>query len=348
MRRSYSKIYCINLIFVIICTNLLFIYDTVSNGLVSKQNIVSEEKSQNNYEAKGRILSSHGVVQGIWNSRNDLLRFRRRSTYTHLDRLHDCFFRGFLDTLIWLTEETYKNENSNENSDDVTSNHDDVTANHDDVTANHDDVTVNHDDVTANHDDVTVNHDDVTANHDDVIANHDDVTVNHDVVTPNHDGVTPNHDGVTPNHDGVTPNHDVVTTMSEQFNTNVEMIEKIIRKQMYLEGITLSNRTVSNEVRRTKERHDEILAQGTTAEVMERMMKLYEIENTLSKDIMKKVSNPQKRNNIPKILNVEYVKTKLNQKLLGIQNTYDESYTNALASRIVERVSDICRDEDIL
>ncbi|KNG78844.1 hypothetical protein PFMG_05029 [Plasmodium falciparum IGH-CR14] len=185
------------------------------------------------------------------------------------------------------------------------------------------------------------NHDDVTANHDDVIANHDDVTVNHDVVTPNHDGVTPNHDGVT-------PNHDVVTTMSEQFNTNVEMIEKIIRKQMYLEGITLSNRTVSNEVRRTKERHDEILAQGTTAEVMERMMKLYEIENTLSKDIMKKVSNPQKRNNIPSILNVEYVKTKLNQKLLGIQNTYDESYTNALASRIVERVSDICRDEDIL
>ncbi|KYN93048.1 gametocyte associated protein [Plasmodium reichenowi] len=320
MRRSYSKIYCINLIFVIICANLLFIYDTVSNGLVSKQNIVSEEKSQNNYEAKGRILSSNGGVQGIWNSRNDLLRFRRRSTYTHLDRLHDCFFRGFLDTLIWLTEETYKNENSNENSDDVTSNHDDVTSNHDDVTANHDDVTANHDDVTSNHDDVTANH----------------------------DGVTVNHDGITSNHDGVTSNHNVVTTIGEQFNTNVEMIEKIIRKQMYLEGITLSNRTVSNEVRRTKERHDEILAQGTTAEVMERMMKLYEIENTLSKDIMKKVSNPEKRNNISNVLNVEYVKTKLNQKLLGIQNTYDESYTNALASRIVERVSDICRDEDIL
>ncbi|KYN93217.1 gametocyte associated protein (GAP), partial [Plasmodium gaboni] len=60
------------------------------------------------------------------------------------------------------------------------------------------------------------------------------------------------------------------------------------------------------------------------------------------------VSNPQKRNNIPNILNVDYVKTKLNQKLTGIQNTYDERYTNALASRIVERVTDICRDEDIL
>ncbi|SPJ11744.1 conserved Plasmodium protein, unknown function [Plasmodium sp. DRC-Itaito] len=313
MRRSYSNIYCINLIFVIICTNLLFIYDTVSNGLVSKKNIVSEKKSQNNYEAKGRILSSHGGVQGIWNSRNDLLRFRRRSTYTHLDRLHDCFFRGFLDSLIWLTEETYKNENSNENSDGVTSDNDSVTSDHDSVT-----------------------------------SDHDGVTSDHDGVTSNHDGVTSNHDGITSNHDGVTSNHDGVTTISQQVNTNAEMIEKIIRKQMYLEGITLSNRTVSNEVRRTKERHDEILAQGTTAEVMENMMKLYEIENNLSKDIMKKVTNPQKRNNIPDILNVEYVKTKLNQKLMGIQNTYDESYTNALASRIVERVTDICRDEDIL
>ncbi|SOV17174.1 gametocyte associated protein [Plasmodium gaboni] len=285
MRRTYSRIYCINLSFVIICTTILFIYDTVSNGLVSKKNIVSENKIQNNYEVKSRILSSHGGVQGIWNSRSDLLRFRRRSTYTHLDRLHDCFFRGFLDSLIWLTEEIYKNENSNENN--------------------------------------------------------DDVIFNNDVVTSNHDGIISNHDGVTSN------NEDVNTT-NEQVNTNVEMIEKIIRKQMYLEGITLSNRTVSNEVRRTKERHDEIISQGTTAEVMERMMKLYEIENKLSKDIIKKVSNPQKRNNIPNILNVDYVKTKLNQKLTGIQNTYDERYTNALASRIVERVTDICRDEDIL
>ncbi|SOV17284.1 gametocyte associated protein [Plasmodium sp. gorilla clade G2] len=306
MRRTYSRIYCINLSFVIICTTILFIYDTVSNGLVSKKNIVSERKSQNNYEVNSRILSSHGGVQGVWNSRSDLLRFRRRSTYTHLDRLHDCFFRGFLDSLIWLTEEIYKNENSNENNDDV-----------------------------------IFNNDGVTSNHDGVISNHDDVTSNNDVVTSNHDVVTSNHDVVTSN------NEDVNTT-SEQVNTNVEMIEKIIRKQMYLEGITLSNRTVSNEVRRTKERHDEIISQGTTAEVMEHMMKLYEIENTLSKDIIKKVSNPQKRNNIPNILNVDYVKTKLNQKLTGIQNTYDERYTNALASRIVERVTDICRDEDIL
>ncbi|KYN93219.1 gametocyte associated protein (GAP), partial [Plasmodium gaboni] len=232
MRRTYSRIYCINLSFVIICTTILFIYDTVSNGLVSKKNIVSENKIQNNYEVKSRILSSHGGVQGIWNSRSDLLRFRRRSTYTHLDRLHDCFFRGFLDSLIWLTEEIYKNENSNENN--------------------------------------------------------DDVIFNNDVVTSNHDGVTSNHDGIISNHDGVTSNNEDVNTTNEQVNTNVEMIEKIIRKQMYLEGITLSNRTVSNEVRRTKERHDEITSQGTTAEVMERMMKLYEIENKLSKDIIKK------------------------------------------------------------
>ncbi|SOV80967.1 conserved Plasmodium protein, unknown function [Plasmodium sp. gorilla clade G3] len=327
MRRTYRNIYCINLSFVIICTTLLFIYDTVSNGFVSKKNIVTEKKSQNNYDTRGRILSSHGGVQGIWDSRNDLLRFRRRSTYTHLDRLHDCFFRGFLDSLIWLTEETYKNENSNVNSDDVTSNSDDVTSNSDDVTSDHDGVTSDHDVVTSDHDGVTSDHDGVTSDHNDV---------------------TSDNDGFTSNHDGVTSINGDVTTMSEKVNTNVEMIEKIIRKQMYLEGITLSNRTVSNEVRRTKERHDEILAQGTTAEVMENMMKLYEIENKLSKDIMKKVSNPQERNNIPNILNVEYVKTKLNQKLSAIQNTYDESYTNALASRIVGRVNDICRDEDIL
>ncbi|SBS92111.1 gametocyte associated protein, putative (GAP) [Plasmodium malariae] len=127
-----------------------------------------------------------------------------------------------------------------------------------------------------------------------------------------------------------------------------EMIEKIIRKQMYNEGITLSNRTVSNEVLRTKERHDEIRSLGTTSEVFRRLMKLYELENNLAKEIMKKVSTLNGRESISSILDQDRIKDKIERKLTTIQFTYDEDQINAVASRIIERITDLSRDENIL
>ncbi|GAB68688.1 hypothetical protein PCYB_141160, partial [Plasmodium cynomolgi strain B] len=202
-----------------------------------------DEESCQKGEVFGRILGQAGV-QGVLGVRNELISFRRRSVYSQMDKLMDCLFRGFLDTLMWFTEEVYKSDGS------------------------------------------------------------------------------------------------------EAVN-NTAMIEKIIRKQMYTEGVTLSNRTVTNEVQRTKERHDEIAAQGTTSEVVKRMMKMYELENNLSKETMKKVSAPNRTENIHDILNTEKIKLKIKKKLETIPYTYDDVIIDSVSSRIIGRVTDISKDENI-
>ncbi|EUD64978.1 hypothetical protein C922_04606 [Plasmodium inui San Antonio 1] len=203
-----------------------------------------EEASCQKGEVFGRILGQAGV-QSVLSARNQLISLRRRSIYSQMDKLMDCLFRGFLDTLMWFTEEVYKSDGSG-------------------------------------------------------VAN------------------------------------------------NTAMIEKIIRKQMYTEGVTLSNRTVTNEVQRTKERHDEIVAQGTTSEVVKRMMKMYELENNLSKETMKKVSDPNRTNNVHHILNTEMIKRKIKKKLETIPYTYDDAIIDSVSSRIIGRVTDICKDENIM
>ncbi|KMZ96999.1 gametocyte associated protein, putative [Plasmodium vivax] len=203
-----------------------------------------EQPSCQKEEVFGRILGQAGV-QGVISARNELIGFRRRSVYYQMDKLMDCLFRGFLDTLMWFTEEVYKSDGSGASND------------------------------TA-------------------------------------------------------------------------MIEKIIRKQMYTEGVTLSNRTVTNEVQRTKERHDEIAAQGTTSEVVKRMMKLYEYENNLSKETMKKVSAPHRTESIHDILNAEKIKLKIKKKLETMPYTYDDAIIDSVAARIIGRVTDISKDENIM
>ncbi|ANQ10247.1 Gap [Plasmodium coatneyi] len=203
-----------------------------------------EESSCQREQVFGRILGQAGV-QGVLSARNELMSFRRRSIYSQMDKLMDCLFRGFLDTLMWFTEEVYKSDGSGASED------------------------------TA-------------------------------------------------------------------------VIEKIIRKQMYTEGVTLSNRTVTNEVQRTKERHEEIAAQGTTSEVVRRMMKIYELENNLSKETMKKVSAPNRTESIHDILNTEKIKLKIKKKLGIIPYNYDGVIIDSVASRIIGRVTDISKDENIM
>ncbi|KJP90131.1 hypothetical protein AK88_00300 [Plasmodium fragile] len=203
-----------------------------------------EEQSCQREHVFGRILAQAGV-QGVLSARNELMNFRRRSIYSNMDRLMDCLFRGFLDTLMWYTEEFYKSDGS----------------------------------VGAN---------------------------------------------------------------------NNAMIEKIIRTQMYAEGVTLSNRTVTNEVIRTKERHDEIAAQGTTSEVVKRMMKMYELENNLSKETMKKVTAPNRTESIHDILNTEKIKLKIKKKLVTFPYTYNDAIIDSVSSRIIGRVTDISKDENIM
>ncbi|GAW83229.1 gap [Plasmodium gonderi] len=186
-----------------------------------------------------------GEVQGVLHTRDELINLRRRSIYSKMDKLMDCLFRGFLDTLIWVTDEFYKS-NVNEVVKDDT------------------------------------------------------------------------------------------------------MSGKIIRKQMYTEGITLSNRTVSNEALRTKERHNEIIEQGVSYEVIKRMMKLYELENNVSKLMMKRVTDPNKTESIDNILSVEKIKNKIKKKLETTAYKYDEALLDSLSYRIIERIKDIYTDENII
>lgn len=202
------------------------------------------EESCQGEKVLGRNLGEAGV-QGVLSARNELMRFRRRSIYSHMDKLVDCLFRGFLDTLMWFTDEVYKSDESGDYK-------------------------------------------------------------------------------------------------------NTSMIEKILRKQMYAEGVTLSNRTVTNEVQRTKERHEEIASQGTNSEVVRRMMKMYELENNLSKETLKKISAPNRTQSIHDILNTEKIKLKIKNKLEIIPYTYDDSIIDSVSSRIIGRVTDISKDENIM
>ncbi|SCQ16663.1 gametocyte associated protein, putative [Plasmodium ovale] len=241
MRNSRKVSYSI--FFIVVSVSIIILHVSNFVSLSSRNVTARNEETWKKEVSSGRILAQG--VQGVMDTRDDLIRFRRRSVYSHIDRLVDCLFRGFLDTLMWLTEEYYKSEES------------------------------------------------------------------------------------------------------ESYN-DLLMIEKIIRKQVSIEGITLSNRTVNNEVKRIKERHDEIIDQGTTSDVFKRMMKLYEIENNLTKDVIKKISAPNREEDLIDILNVHKIKNKIMNKLTKVQYTFDDALIEAVAARVIGRVTDISRDEDII